>query len=349
MASPGWPADERPPAEAVWVRLNRYIGDSVMIHQAVEPLRALGLPLVAWGPPAVVDLFRGSRAFAGSCSDPDRKPGALAMARVLREGRAAAVLALPRSARPLLAGFLAGVAVRVGWRENGGWLAATCTLPFTGLAGHQVDRYATLIARGFPAARAVPAVPFVARPEAVAEGLRRLEETGLGAGFLALSLGAASHNKRLPASTWIALVRHLRAQGRPHLLLGSGQPDQEQAGLILQACPGTPSLVGQLGLAASAGLLAAAGGLVGNDSGLSHLAAACGIEVVVAFGPTEPALTLPRGRVRMIRRDDLDCIACLDSRCRLGDTRCLQGLDPAAVIAGADRIPWSRPEPARGS
>jgi len=346
MADPAPRTDGGPPPGAVWVRLNRYIGDSVMIHQAVEPLRALGLPLVAWGPPAVVDLFQGSRAFAGSCSDPDRKPGALAMARVLRAGRAAAVLALPRSARPLLAGVLAGVPARIGWREGGGWLAATSSLSFKALGGHQVDRYAALIARAFPAARAVAPVPFLARPEALAAGRRALAGAGLGEGFLALSLGAASDNKRLPVATWVALVRHLRAQGRPHLLLGHSAADRAQAEGILQACPGTPSLVGQLDLASSAGALALAAGLVGHDSGLSHLAAACGIEVVVAFGPTEPAFTLPRGRVRMVRREDLDCIACMDGWCPVGDFRCLRGLDPGTVLAAVDRIP--RIDPAGG-
>ena len=321
------------------MRLNRYIGDSVMIHQAVEPLRALGLPLVAWGPPGVVDLFRDSPAFAGSCCDPARKPGALAMARVLRQGRAAAVLALPRSARPLVAALLAGVPARIGWREGGGWLAATRSLSFKALGGHQVDRYAALIARAFPAAQAAAPVPFRARPAALAAGRRALAEAGVAEGFLALSLGAASDNKRLPAATWIALVRHLRAQGRPHLLLGHSDPDRAQAEAILQACPGTPSLVGRLELATSAGLLALAAGLVGNDSGLTHLAAACGIPVVVAFGPTEPALTLPRGRVRMVRREELDCLACMQGLCPLGDYRCLRALDPGEVLAAVDGIP----------
>jgi len=36
-------------------------------------------------------------------------------------------------------------------------------------------------------------------------------------------------------------------------------------------------------------------GMVGNDSGISHLAAAIGIPVLALFGPTDPARWAPRG------------------------------------------------------
>jgi ADP-heptose:LPS heptosyltransferase len=40
---------------------------------------------------------------------------------------------------------------------------------------------------------------------------------------------------------------------------------------------------------------------IGNDSGISHLAAAVGVPVVAIFGPTDPAVWAPRGdRVRVV-------------------------------------------------
>jgi heptosyltransferase-3 len=40
---------------------------------------------------------------------------------------------------------------------------------------------------------------------------------------------------------------------------------------------------------------------IGNDSGITHLAAAAGVSVVAIFGPTDPAVWAPRGeRVRVI-------------------------------------------------
>jgi heptosyltransferase-3 len=48
--------------------------------------------------------------------------------------------------------------------------------------------------------------------------------------------------------------------------------------------------------------LAAASLYIGNDSGITHLAAAVGAPVIAIFGPTDPALWAPRGpRVRVIQ------------------------------------------------
>ena len=47
--------------------------------------------------------------------------------------------------------------------------------------------------------------------------------------------------------------------------------------------------------------LAACVGYVGNDSGITHVAAALGIPVVGLYGPTDPAIWGPRGpHVRVI-------------------------------------------------
>jgi hypothetical protein len=43
--------------------------------------------------------------------------------------------------------------------------------------------------------------------------------------------------------------------------------------------------------------LAAAAVYIGNDSGISHLAAACGVPVIALFGPTDARVWAPRGRV----------------------------------------------------
>jgi ADP-heptose:LPS heptosyltransferase len=50
-----------------------------------------------------------------------------------------------------------------------------------------------------------------------------------------------------------------------------------------------------------AGWLRTARVYVGNDSGITHLAAAAGAPVVAIFGPTDPAIWAPRGdRVRVV-------------------------------------------------
>jgi len=53
--------------------------------------------------------------------------------------------------------------------------------------------------------------------------------------------------------------------------------------------------------------LASARVYIGNDSGISHLAAAVGVPVVAIFGPTDSAVWAPRGeRVRVLSGETLD-------------------------------------------
>jgi len=48
-------------------------------------------------------------------------------------------------------------------------------------------------------------------------------------------------------------------------------------------------------LAEVAAWLARAAIYIGNDSGISHMAAACGVPVIAMFGPTDPRIWSPRG------------------------------------------------------
>jgi ADP-heptose:LPS heptosyltransferase len=48
-------------------------------------------------------------------------------------------------------------------------------------------------------------------------------------------------------------------------------------------------------LAQVLGLLSCSNGFIGNDSGITHLAAALGIRTLAVFGPTNPAVYIPIG------------------------------------------------------
>ena len=58
-------------------------------------------------------------------------------------------------------------------------------------------------------------------------------------------------------------------------------------------------------LSTLAGLSRLAAAFVGNDSGVSHLAAAAGAPGVVIFGPTDPDRWRPLGQVRVVRAANL--------------------------------------------
>ncbi len=49
---------------------------------------------------------------------------------------------------------------------------------------------------------------------------------------------------------------------------------------------------------------------IGNDSGITHLAAALGVQTLALFGPTDPAIWAPRGsHVRVLEHQPLDALS----------------------------------------
>ena len=95
------------------------------------------------------------------------------------------------------------------------------------------------------------------------------------------------------------------------------------------------SLAGQLSLRETAELMAAAGVVVGNDSGLSHVAAAVGTPTVMLFGPTpNKSLGVMPSNVKVLRAGLL-CEPCwFRDRFRAcgGKIDCLSALRVEAVI-----------------
>jgi ADP-heptose:LPS heptosyltransferase len=119
--------------------------------------------------------------------------------------------------------------------------------------------------------------------------------------FLAMHPGSGAAGKNWPADRFAALAERLAA-GHPFLLVEG--PADADAAAPARAIPGTvhardlpPRVLGAV--------LAHASLYVGNDSGVSHLAAAWGAPVLALFGPTDPALWAPVGpRVRVLRATD---------------------------------------------
>ncbi|GLH66882.1 hypothetical protein GETHED_12460 [Geothrix edaphica] len=321
------------PEGAHWVRMPRFIGDAVMIHQALAPLRNLGLPLVAWGPGNVMELFEGSGAFA-ACVPDQGPPRAWDMARLLRASRAQGVINLPRSSRALVVAFLARTPLRVGWSEGGGRILATTSLRFKGLDGHQIQRYGHLLSKAFPGLSQGAPDLFRPRREAFDQAAAVRKELDVPAPYVVLALGAKYWNKRLGTPVLVRLLDALEQDGIPALVLGGPQEeDLAQGREILALRPQAKVACGRTLLSASAALMADALAVVGNDSSLSHLAAASGTCTLVAFGPTLPGVTAPQGpQVRIFQKAGLDCLGCMRFDCRIQTHACMQELETEPIL-----------------
>lgn len=110
--------------------------------------------------------------------------------------------------------------------------------------------------------------------------------------------GSGSPRKNWPRERWLALLPELPAPVM--VVLGeaelAGAPWPELDGVTVLQRPSLESLAARLG---------DCGMFLGHDSGVSHLAAACGAPCVLLFGPTDPAMWAPpTPHVRVIRRGE---------------------------------------------
>jgi heptosyltransferase-3 len=125
-----------------------------------------------------------------------------------------------------------------------------------------------------------------------------------GGPFLCLHPGSGSDRKNWPKEHFLEVAgRAFRRWRLPSTVL-IGPAEQGQRAFWNEA--GGPSLSVKEGLPILevARMLRRAALYVGNDSGITHLAAAVGVPVVALFGPTDPRRWAPRGgRVQVLAQE----------------------------------------------
>jgi hypothetical protein len=122
--------------------------------------------------------------------------------------------------------------------------------------------------------------------------------------FMLILPGSGSTAKNWPAQSFVILATMLASRVRPLVILGPAESGLEP----VFAASGIP-VISQLELAEVAALARLSRCFIGNDSGVSHLAAAAGASGLVIFGPSDPERWRPLGRTVVIRREPLSALA----------------------------------------
>lgn len=138
-----------------------------------------------------------------------------------------------------------------------------------------------------------------------------------GGRYAVLHPGSGSRRKNWPAENFARLgwlfASHADAGGKPffdRLFVVSGEADGTLGEQVAETIPGAVNVHGQ-SLETVAGLLAGAHTFVGNDSGVSHLAAAVEMadgsrcRQAVLFGPSDPEIWAPPGALVLRAGDDM--------------------------------------------
>ena len=276
------------------VRIPNWLGDLVLALPVLEA--AAEGPAIFVGPESFRDLLE------------PRFPNApyLATSRSARWAPLGAIRALrPRSALLLteslssaILAWLAGVPERVGYAAEGRGFLLTRRVARAGAprSTARAAEYRQLAA----AAGIVPhsEIPTLdATPKESESARATLQRAGLeGARYLVLAPGAGYG----PAKQWEprrfaqAAAAIARRTGRAVVLVGAAE-DRGAAALAAREARGAGArsidLAGATGLGELVGIVAGADGVISNDSGVMHLAAALRRPTVAVFGSTSPVWT----------------------------------------------------------
>jgi heptosyltransferase-2 len=326
--------------ERVAVRLPNWLGDTVMAVPTVRALRAAlpGATLLVGGPWAGV---LGGQGLADVLvSYPRAWPGRLRAADAVRRCAPELAVVLPNSFESAAAALYWGARRRVGYRAGGRGVLLTDALPLPVPRAHQAEEYQGLL--GPLGVAPSETTPHLGPPDPHGPARTRvralLADAGLAEGKgrrVAVHLGAAYGAAKVwPLEQTAEFCRLARARGQQPVLLGA--PADAAAAASVVAASGAASLVGRDGPELLPALLVEVDAVVCGDTGVGHLAAALGTPVVALFGPTDPTLTAPRGRVAVLQ-GRAPCAPCFYRECPI-EHPCLRSLAPREVHGHLDAL-----------
>jgi len=307
-----------------------------MTEPLLRRLHARGERITVGALPWVAPVYRAMPQVEAVIEFPFRHGGLQlrerrALARQI-EGRFEAAYVLPNSLKSALLPFLASIPRRVGYLGEARVGLLTHRLKNPKDKPPMVAFYSALSGEeGLERDR-----PQLALPQAQVDDV--LSAQGLARGGYVVMAPGAEYG---PAKRWPhfgALAQQLQ---QPVVLLGSAKEAPLCEGIALLAPGRTRNLAGQTSLAEAFALIAGAGCVVSNDSGLMHVAAAFGVAQVALFGSSSPLHTPPlneRAKVVWLKQDPdytppLDCAPCFQRECPLGHFRCLNDVSAERVKA----------------
>ena len=148
---------------------------------------------------------------------------------------------------------------------------------------------------------------------------------------LAIAPGSGAREKNWPLISFETIARWWRERvgGAVITILG---PVEDERGGYDSLCHQGQAIRG-ITLGRLAATIARCSLYVGNDSGISHIAAALGVPTAAVFGPSSVNKWAPRGKSVLVLRHQVPCSPCAVSAMKSCPHRdCLTALTPAEVI-----------------
>jgi ADP-heptose:LPS heptosyltransferase len=156
--------------------------------------------------------------------------------------------------------------------------------------------------------------------------------------------GSGSKKKMWPLERFLDLVSCLQKYLDSRILIIIGPAEGAEVQKAFEEMEGnrggaSPILIKGLSLLRLASVMEECRLFIGNDSGISHMAAALGIPTVAVFGPTDPRIWAPRGKRAVVVRTEIPCSPCSQERFfQCQDLECLKRVEVIDVLKGLERL-----------
>jgi len=257
------------------------------------------------------------------------------LGRALRARGYDRAIVLPNSFKSAIVPFAARAGVRTGFigELRYGLLNDARQLDKRRLA-RTVERF---VALGIDRGESLPPIPdpyLRADIRNAGAALARLDHAPPRSPVLGLCPGAEyGPAKRWPPEYFAEVARAKLDEGWEVWLFGSEKDRPVTQDIQARTGGRCLDLGGRTSLADAIDLMSVTRSVVTNDSGLMHVAAALGREVIALFGSSDPHHTPPMSARAAVLYLGLECSPCFKRECPLGHLNCLRGIDPQQVLA----------------
>ncbi len=219
-------------------------------------------------------------------------------------------------------------------------VAVVAPFPPKGEALHMVDHLLSLPRRlGLSVRKDLPRVYLLCEDRDRASEILVNHGIQPNDALIAIHPGSGGRGKTWPVERFLELADNLLAAYPAQIVFIVGPGDERIKEVLLKTVSSKfPVILDSLALPHIGGVLERCCVYVGNDSGITHMAAAIGVPVVTIFGPSDPVRWTPRGRKVILIRRAVSCSPCEPetmSTCEL--RHCLLGVSVDEVFHAVSR------------
>ncbi len=257
-------------------------------------------------------------------------------AKTLRERAYSEAIVLPNSFKSALIPWFAGIPKRTGWLgEARFWLLNDARRLDKARYPLMIERFMAL---GLPAGAPLPPLcdyypQFHVTAADTAATAARLGVSFAEKPVLAMCPGAEfGPSKRWVPAYYAAVASQKIKEGWAVWLFGSAKDKAVTAEIMSLTENQCVDLSGRCQLPEAIDLFAGVKGVLTNDSGLLHVAAALNRPAIAVYGSTSPDFTPPLSPKATVLKLNLPCQPCFKRECPLQHHRCMRDITPPMVL-----------------